>query len=89
MILQGKTVLIVNISGKRSTGWAIAQSLAKQGAKIAYTYQNERFGSEVRQLFKPLDAIDVGECDVTSDDDMDKLFERLGSGVNVIDGLIQ
>jgi enoyl-[acyl-carrier protein] reductase I len=79
MILQGKTVLIVNISGKRSTGWAIAQSLAKQGAKIAYTYQNERFGSEVRQLFEPLDAID---------DDMDKLFERLGNGVNVIDGLI-
>jgi enoyl-[acyl-carrier protein] reductase I len=88
MILQGKTVLIVNISGKRSTGWAIAQSLAKQGAKIAYTYQNERFGSEVRQLFEPLDAIDVGECDVTSDEDMDKLFERLGNGVNVIDGLI-
>ena len=88
MILQGKTILVVNISGKRSTGWAIARSLAKQGAKIAYTYQNERFGSEVRQLFEPLDAIDVGECDVASDDDIDKLFKRLGNGVNVIDGLI-
>jgi enoyl-[acyl-carrier protein] reductase I len=88
MILQGKTILVVNISGKRSTGWAIARSLAKQGAKIAYTYQNERFGSEVRQLFKPLDAIDVGECDVASDDDIDKLFKRLGDGVSIIDGLI-
>jgi enoyl-[acyl-carrier protein] reductase I len=88
MILQGKTILVVNISGKRSTGWAIARSLAKQGAKIAYTYQNERFGSEVRQLFEPLDAIDVGECDVASDDDIDKLFKRLGDEVNIIDGLI-
>lgn len=88
MILQGKTILIVNISGKRSTGWAIAQSLTKQGAKIAYTYQNERFGNEVRRLFEPLDAIDVGECDVTSDDDMDKLFERLGSYVDTLDGMI-
>lgn len=88
MILQGKTILVVNISGKRSTGWAIARSLAKQGAKIAYTYQNERFGSEVRQLFEPLDAIDVGECDVASDDDIDKLFKRLGDGVSIIDGLI-
>lgn len=88
MILQGKTILIVNISGKRSTGWAIAQSLTKQGAKIAYTYQNERFGNEVRRLFEPLDAIDVGECDVTSDDDMDKLFERLGSHVDTLDGMI-
>ncbi len=88
MILQGKTILIVNISGKRSTGWAIAQSLTKQGAKIAYTYQNERFGNEVRRLLEPLDAIDVGECDVTSDDDMDKLFERLGSHVDTLDGMI-
>ncbi|ODS31682.1 MAG: short-chain dehydrogenase [Candidatus Scalindua rubra] len=88
MILQDKTILIANISGKRSTGWAIAQSLAKQGAKIAYTYQNERFGSDVKKLFEPLDAIDVGECDVTSDEDIDKLFERLGNSVNVLDGLI-
>ncbi len=88
MLLQDKTVLIANISGKRSTGWAIAQSLAKQGAKIAYTYQIERFGSEVRKLFEPLDSIDLGECDVTSDEDIDKLFERLGSNVDALDGLV-
>jgi len=88
MLLQDKTVLIANISGKRSTGWAIAQSLAKQGAKVAYTYQNDRFGSEVRRLFEPLDAIDAGECDVTSDEDIDKLFDRLGNNVDVLDGLV-
>ncbi len=88
MILQDKTILIANISGKRSTGWAIAQSLAKHGARVAYTYQNERFGNEVRRLFEPLDAIDVGECDVTSDDDMDKLFDRLGNKVDALDGLV-
>ncbi len=88
MILQDKVILIANISGKRSTSWAIAQSLAKQGAKVAYTYQNERFGNDVRKLFEPLDAIDVGECDVTSDDDIDKLFERLGNNVDALDGLI-
>lgn len=88
MFLQDKTILIANISGKRSTGWAIAQSLAKQGAKIAYTYQNERFGSEVRRLFEPLDGIDVGECDVTSDNDIDKLFDRLSNNVKNLDGLV-
>jgi len=88
MLLQDKTILIANISGKRSTGWAIAQSLAKQGAKVAYTYQTERFGNEVRKLFEPLDGIDLGECDVTSDDDIDKLFERLGSKVDTLDGLV-
>ncbi|MFQ5963228.1 MAG: enoyl-ACP reductase [Candidatus Scalinduaceae bacterium] len=88
MILKGKIILIVNISGKRSTGWAIAESLSKHGAKIAYTYQTERFGNEVKRLFEPLDAIDVGECDVTSDDDIDKLFKRVGESVNSIDGLI-
>jgi len=88
MLLQDKTILVANISGKRSSGWAIAQSLVKQGAKVAYTYQNERFGSEVRKLFEPLDSIDVGECDVTSDDDIDKLIERLGNNVDALDGLV-
>ncbi|MCP5004781.1 MAG: enoyl-ACP reductase [Planctomycetes bacterium] len=88
MILQGKTILIANISGKRSTGWGIAQSLSTQGARIAYTYQNERFGNEVRRLFKSLDSIDVGECDVTSDDDIKKLFDRLCNEVDSLDGLI-
>ncbi|MDR4497557.1 MAG: enoyl-ACP reductase [Candidatus Scalindua sp.] len=88
MILQGKTILIANISGRRSTGWAIAQSLSKHGARIAYTYQTERFGNEVRKLFEPLDSIDLGECDVTSDDDIRKLFERLGNEVNTLEGLI-
>ncbi len=88
MLLQDKTILIANISGKRSTGWAIAQSLAKQGAKIAYTYQNKRFGNEVRKLFEPLDSIDVGECDVTSDDDIDKLFFFFVCETNTLDGLI-
>ncbi len=88
MLLQDKIILIANISGKRSTGWAIAESLSKQGAKIAYTYQNERFGKDVRQLFKPLDAIDIGECDITSDDEIDNLFKRLSNETNVLDGLI-
>ncbi|GAX60575.1 enoyl-[acyl-carrier-protein] reductase [NADH] [Candidatus Scalindua japonica] len=88
MLLQDKTILIANISGKRSTGWAIAQSFAQHGAKVAYTYQNERFGNEVRKLFEPLDSIDVGECDVTSDEDIDKLIERLGNKVDALDGLV-
>lgn len=88
MILQGKTILIVNISNKRSTGWAIAQSLAKHGARIAFSYQNERFGNEVRQLFEPLDSIDAGECDVTSDSDIEELFKRLGSKIDAFDGMI-
>ncbi len=88
MLLQDKIILIANISGKRSTGWAIAESLSKQGAKIAYTYQNERFGKDVRQLFKPLDSIDIGECDITSDNEIDGLFKRLSNETNVLDGLI-
>ncbi len=88
MLLEGKTILIANISGKRSTGWAIAQSLAKHGAKIAFTYQTERFGNEVTRLFESIDSIDLGQCDVTSDDDIDKLFERLSSNTETLDGLI-
>ena len=50
MLLQGKTGLILGIANKRSLAWGIAQSVAREGARLAVTYQGERLEENVRDL---------------------------------------
>ena len=42
MLLEGKKGLIVGIANRRSLAWGIAQSVAREGARLAVTYQGER-----------------------------------------------
>ena len=39
MLLESKRGLIVGIANKRSIAWGIAQSVAREGARLAVTYQ--------------------------------------------------
>ena len=40
--LSGKHGLVVGVANKRSIAWAIAQALAKSGARLALTYPSAR-----------------------------------------------
>ena len=42
MLLEGKNGLIVGVANKHSIAWAIAQSAMREGARLAFNYQNER-----------------------------------------------
>ena len=44
MLLDGKNGLIISVANKHSIAWAIAQSVASQGAQFIFNYQNERDG---------------------------------------------
>jgi len=65
--LSGKHALIVGVANKRSIAWAIAQALAKSGARIALTYPNARLEENVRDLAESLENPLVLPCDVASD----------------------
>ena len=41
-LLTGKTGIVFGVANKRSIAWAIAQAWAREGAKLAFTYQGER-----------------------------------------------
>ena len=45
--LAGKKALIIGVASKKSIAWGIAQSMAREGAEIALTYQNERLKDRV------------------------------------------
>ena len=53
-IVAGKRGLIMGVANDRSIAWGIAQSLASQGAELAFTYQGEAFKKRVLPLVEPL-----------------------------------
>jgi enoyl-[acyl-carrier-protein] reductase (NADH) len=61
----------------RSITWAIAQSLSDQGARLAFTYENERVESRIRKLAETLPGSVILPCDVTVDHDIDALAAEL------------
>jgi enoyl-[acyl-carrier protein] reductase I len=77
-VFEGKRALILGVANKRSIAWAIAQVLAEGGAKLAFTYQGERIEKSVRDLAATVDTALVTECDVRSDEEIDRVFSEVG-----------
>ena len=72
-LLEGKKALIFGVANHRSIGWAIAQSLASEGAQIILAYQ-ERMEKYVRELAAKIPNTPVIPCDVQQDDQLDAAF---------------
>lgn len=75
--LSGQTALVTGVANQRSLAWAIAESLADAGATLALTYQGERLEKNARELAASRPGTLAFPCDVTSDTDIDALFEKL------------
>jgi len=86
-LLEGKTALVFGIANHRSIGWAIAQSLAREGARLAFTYQ-ERMERYVRDLAAQIPNTPVMPCDVQNDNELDAAFEQasevFGGGLDIL-----
>ena len=76
--LDGKQVLITGLASDRSIAWGIAQAMHRQGAKLAFTYQNEKLKSRVEKFATTLGSDLTLPCDVGSDTAIDELFDTLG-----------
>lgn len=84
----GRHGLVVGVANKRSIAWAIAQATASRGARLALTYQG-RFEENVSELSQGLgEGTLVLPCDVTSDADIDAVFERVDRDFGGLDFLV-
>ncbi|MGH9818244.1 MAG: SDR family oxidoreductase, partial [Candidatus Acidiferrales bacterium] len=54
-ILAGKRGLVLGIANNRSIAWGIAKAMRREGAELAFTFQNERLKERVEEL-----AADLG-----------------------------
>jgi enoyl-[acyl-carrier protein] reductase I len=75
---DGKRGLVLGVANRRSIAWAIAQRLAAEGARLAFTFQGERIAKNVRDLAASVDSPLVTECDVRSDEDVARVFSEVG-----------
>ncbi len=78
-LLEGKTGIVFGVANKRSIAWAIAQAWAREGAKLAFTYQGERLKENVAELAGTFgtDTL-ILPCDVTKDDEIAAVFKSVG-----------
>jgi enoyl-[acyl-carrier protein] reductase I len=78
-LLSGKFGIVFGVANKRSIAWAIAQTWAREGARLAFTYQGERLKENVEELAGTFgsDTI-ILPCDVTKDEDIASVFKTVG-----------
>jgi enoyl-[acyl-carrier protein] reductase I len=78
-LLEGKTGIVFGVANKRSIAWAIAQAWAREGAKLAFTYQGERLKENVAELAGTFGADTlILPCDVTKDEEIAAVFKSVG-----------
>src|SRR5436305_9337279 len=76
-LLEGRRALIFGVANRRSIAWAIAQALAREGAQVAFTFQGERIEQGVRDLAATVNSPLVVPADVTSNTDLDRVFDAV------------
>jgi len=88
--MAGKRALIVGVASDRSIATGIAEAFAREGAEIAFTYQNDKLKSRVVKLANRLgqNAELCYPCDVSSDEEIAAVFDNLSKQWDGLDILV-
>ncbi len=86
--LKGKRALIVGVASNRSIAWGIAKAMHREGAELAFTYQNDKLKSRVEKFAAELGSEITMPCDVGSDEEIDKVYQDLGNQWDSMDILV-
>lgn len=87
-LLAGKRILITGVLSNRSIAFGIAKAARREGAELAFTYQNERFRERVTEMARELGSSIALPCDVASDAEIAALFAALAKHWDGLDGLV-
>jgi len=86
--LAGKRALIVGVASERSIASGIAKAMHREGAALAFTYQNDRLKERVDKLAASVGSNIVLPCDVASDEQIADAFNQLGKHWDGLDILV-
>jgi len=87
-LLDGKKILVTGLLSNRSIAYGVAKAARREGAALAFTYQNERFKERVEEMARELGSEIALPCDVASDEEIARLFAQLGKRWDGLDGLV-
>jgi enoyl-[acyl-carrier protein] reductase I len=86
--LSGKKLLITGVLSNRSIAYGIAKACHAQGAELAFSYVGERFKDRITEFAADFDSKLIFDCDVGSDEQIEKLFTDLSATWPKFDGFV-
>ena len=86
--LAGKKVLIVGLATDRSIAWGIAQAMHREGAELAFTFQNDRIKDRVIDLAGQVGSQLVMPMDVSFDEQIAEAFAGLKTAWDGLDVIV-
>jgi enoyl-[acyl-carrier protein] reductase I len=87
-LLAGKTALVLGVANKWSLAYAIAQAFRREGARVVLTYQGERQRTTVEELGAELGVEQVLPCDVTLEEELERLAASLRASFPRLDAVV-
>jgi len=88
MLLKNKRILITGLANKYSIAFGIALAMYREGAELAFTYQNERLLKNLKPIAEGFGSNILIECDVASDESIENSFRELSNKWKNFDGLV-
>ena len=86
--LAGKRALIVGIASQRSIANGIAEAMRREGAELAFTYQNDKLKSRVEAAASEYGSDIVLPLDVSDDAQIEAVFTELAKRWDGLDILV-
>lgn len=86
--LQGKRALIVGLASERSIAHGIATAMHREGAELAFFYQNERLKTRVESMAGEWQSQLTYVCDVAEDASIAIAFKQLATNWDSLDILV-
>ncbi|HEX8424226.1 MAG TPA: enoyl-ACP reductase [Pyrinomonadaceae bacterium] len=87
-MLENKFGIVFGVANKRSIAWASALALSGAGARLAFTYQNERLRENVEGLTKEMPGAVLSQCDVVKPEEVEQTFARVRETFGRLDFLV-
>ncbi len=88
MLLNNKKILISGLANKYSIAAGIATAMHREGAELAFTYQNERLLKNLKPIADECNSNILLECDVSNDDSIANTFKQLSKKWQKFDGFV-
>jgi enoyl-[acyl-carrier protein] reductase I len=87
-LLDGKTALIFGVANDHSIAWGIAQAFAREGATLGFSYASEALERRVKPLAASVGSTFVEPCDVSNDEAINEVMEKVRNSLGEIDILV-
>ena len=87
-LLDGRRALIFGVANDHSIAWGIAQALHADGAEIGFSSVEQLIDKRVRPLAESIGSTFVEPCDVQSDEDIARVFDKWGKQYGKLDILV-